>query len=59
MPRLIKHRESHFYHFVGAFAKLRKAIISFVMSVCPPALLSVRMEKNLAHTGQTFMKFCI
>ena len=30
---------SKFYAFLGAFAKLRKAIISFVMSVC----LSVRL----------------
>jgi len=41
MPCLVKHRESHFYHSVGAFAKLLKTIISFVMSVCPPALLSI------------------
>ena len=31
--------------FVGAFAKLRKATISFVMSVC----LSDRMEQLDAH----------
>jgi len=62
MPCLIKHRESLFYHSVGALAKLRKAIISFVMSVCPPALLSISVcphGKNLAHTGQIFMKFRI
>jgi len=30
--------------FLGAFAKLRKATISFVMSVCPYVHLSVRMD---------------
>ena len=32
---------------LGAFAKLRKATISFVMSVC--AQLSVRMEQLDSH----------
>jgi hypothetical protein len=31
--------------FLGAFAKLRRATISFVMSVCPPA----RMEQGGSH----------
>jgi hypothetical protein len=31
--------------FLGTFAKLRKATISFVMSVC----LSVRMEQLCSH----------
>jgi len=39
---------------LGAFAKLRKATISFVMSV----RLSVGMER-LAPTGQIIMKFDI
>jgi hypothetical protein len=41
--------------FLGAFAKLRKATISFVMSVrpCPSAW------NNSAHTGRIIMKFDI
>jgi hypothetical protein len=31
---------------LGVFAKLRKAIISFFMSLCPSARLSVRMEQQ-------------
>jgi hypothetical protein len=31
--------------FLGAFAKLRKATISFVMSDCLPVCPSVRMEQ--------------
>jgi hypothetical protein len=42
------------YPFSGAFAKLRKATIAFVMSVRP----SVRMEQ-LAPTGWIFVKFDI
>jgi hypothetical protein len=40
---------------LGAFAKLRKAAVSFVMSVCP----SVRMSAwiNSAPTGRMFVKF--
>jgi hypothetical protein len=38
-----------YIYILGAFTKLRKAIISFVMSVyptvCPPTSLSVRMEQ--------------
>jgi len=40
-------------HFLGAFAKFRKATISFVMSVRLSAL------ENSAPTGGTFMKFDI
>ena len=40
-------------HFLGAFAKLRKAAISVVMSVRPPAW------NNSAPTGMTFIKCCI
>jgi hypothetical protein len=36
--------------FLGTFAKLRKATISFVMSVCPSA-------RNSAPTGQIYMEF--
>ena len=39
--------------FLGAFAKLRKSIISFVMSVRPPAW------NNSAPTGRISMKFDI
>ena len=39
--------------FLGAFAKLRKATVSFVMSVRPSEW------NNLAHTGRIFMKFDI
>ena len=39
--------------FLGAFAKLRKATIIFVMSVRPSAW------NNLASTGRIFMKFYI
>jgi hypothetical protein len=38
---------------LGAFAKLRKATISFVMTVCPSAC------ENSAPTGRIFMKFDI
>ena len=43
--------------FLGAFVKLRKATISFVMSV----RLSVRRStwNDSAPTGRTFMKFDI
>jgi len=36
---------------LGAFAKMRKATISFVMFVCPPAL------KTSVSIGQIFMRF--
>ena len=39
--------------FLGAFAKLRKATISFIMSVCPYAW------NNSAPTGRIFMKLDI
>jgi hypothetical protein len=39
------------YHFLGAFAKLRKATINFVTPVRPSA------GKNSAPTGRIFMKF--
>jgi hypothetical protein len=35
--------------FLGAFAKLRKATISFVMSVCLSVHPSVRMEQFRSH----------
>jgi hypothetical protein len=40
------------YPFLGMFAKLRKTIIDFVMSVCLSAW-------NVAPTAQIFMKFDI
>jgi hypothetical protein len=39
--------------FLGAFAKLRRATISFIMSVCPHG------SYNSAPTGRIFMKFYI
>jgi hypothetical protein len=39
--------------YAGAFARLRKMTISFVMLVCPFAW------NNSAPTGRIFMKFCI
>jgi len=41
-------------HIFGAFAKLRRATVSFVMSVCP----SVRWN-NSARNGRISMKFYI
>jgi hypothetical protein len=42
-------------NFLGAFTKLRKATVSFVMSVC----LSVRRPHGTTPTGRIFMKFDI
>jgi hypothetical protein len=44
-------------HFLGAFAKLRKTTIRFVMSVRPSVRLSV--WNNSAATGPILMKFDI
>jgi hypothetical protein len=44
---------------LGAFAKLRKAPIRFVMFVCLSAGPSVRMEKLGSHWADFFMKFDI
>jgi hypothetical protein len=46
---------------LGAFAKLRKAIISFVMSVCPLVCKSVRLSScNICTlSGRIFMKIDI
>jgi hypothetical protein len=33
--RLLEEENCLYHLFIGAFAKLRKTIISFVMSVCP------------------------
>ena len=35
--------------FLGMFAKLRKATISFVMSICPLVCLSVHMDQLSSH----------
>ena len=35
--------------FLGAFAKFREVIISFVMSVCLSVCLAVRMEHLRSH----------
>jgi hypothetical protein len=41
--------------FLGAFTKLRKAIISFVMSICPPVCPST--WNNSAPTKRIFVNF--
>ena len=46
-----------FCAFLGAFAKFRKATISFVMSVRPSVILSTWI--NSAPTGRILMKFDI
>jgi hypothetical protein len=43
---------------LGALKKMRNKTNSFVMSVCPPARLLVRIE-HCAPTGLIFMKFDI
>jgi hypothetical protein len=43
----------YLFKFLGAFAKFRKATISFVLSVRPSTW------KNSAPTGRIFMKFDI
>jgi hypothetical protein len=43
--------------FVGAFAKLRKPAINFVMCVCLSVCPSVRPQNSSAATGRIFMKF--
>ena len=45
--------------FLGFFEKLRKATISFVMSVCPPPLVLPFFHMELGPTGQIFIKFDI
>ena len=50
----IRSQLSYFSLFPGAFAKFRKATLTFVMSVLP----SVRM-KNSSSTERFLMKFCI
>ena len=52
-------------HFLGALTKLRKTIISFVMSVCLSVCLSCRSTdhpsacSSRASAGLGFLKFCI
>jgi hypothetical protein len=50
-----------FSKILGAFTKLRKAIIGLVMSVRLTICQSVHLSawKNSAHTGRIFMKFDI
>jgi hypothetical protein len=50
-----RERETEWMPFLSAFAKLRKATISFVFYVC---LSVLRMEK-LRSTGRTFIKLYI
>jgi hypothetical protein len=40
---------ANLHHFLGAFAKLRKAAISSIMYVCMYVCLSVRMEHLGSH----------
>jgi len=47
-------RPTYFLTFLGAFASLRKATVSFVMSVCLPSAWN-----NSAPTGRIFNKFYI
>ena len=42
------------FRFCGAFAKLGKPTVTFVMSVCPPVCM-----EQLGSTGRIFMKFGI
>jgi len=44
---------------LGAFAKLQKAAITFVVFFCLPFLPSVRPWNNSVPTGRFFMKFYI
>jgi len=46
---------------LGAFEKLRKATVSFVMSVCPPVHLSICPFpwNNSSPTGRNYVKFDI
>jgi len=47
--------------FLGAFAKSRKATVTFVLSVRPPVRPSARppIWDNSAHAGRIFVKFLI
>jgi len=45
------------FQFFSAFSKLRKITISYVMSVCPPALMSA--WNNSAPTGWSSLKYDI
>jgi hypothetical protein len=58
-----KQSQKHPSHKVssGAFAKVRKATISFVMSVCLSVCLSIRpsARNNSVPTGRTLIKFDI
>jgi hypothetical protein len=49
---MIKDRDDRI-QVLGAYAKLRKTTVSFVMSVCPSAW------NSWAPTGRIFMKFDI
>jgi hypothetical protein len=48
-------------YFLGAFTKLRKATVSFIMSVCLPACPFIHLSSwnNTVPTGQILMKFDI
>jgi hypothetical protein len=49
----IRYRLQRLIYFLGAFAKLRKATLNFVMSV------RLSAWNNSAHTGRIFMQFYI
>jgi len=45
---------------LSVFAKLRKATVTFIMSVCLSVRLSFALQwTNSAPTGRIFMKFCL
>jgi hypothetical protein len=47
----------HLQVSLGVFTKLRRATISFVMSVCMPACLSVRPSVCMEHLGFHYTDF--
>jgi hypothetical protein len=52
-----QHLKPQIEPFLGAFAKLLEATISFVMTICPSVCLYA--WNNSAPTGQIFMEFDI
>jgi hypothetical protein len=53
----VEHFDGFGLTILGAFAKLRKATIGFVMTVCPS--ISPPVSNNSAVTERIFMKFYI
>jgi len=55
----IYHDKCHFMNFAGSFVKLRKAVINFVMSVCPYGTTRLPLEGILLHLiFEYFSKIC-